>query len=101
MSSPALDQWALELQQFNIQFKHILGKKNVVADAISRHRTLGLYQDNGNDLARVDDNVVDNVIEEVHAIEWVVKSASYQTEKLNLDVFKEEQWQDILCMKMA
>ena len=27
MSSPVLDQWALELQQFDIQFKHILGKK--------------------------------------------------------------------------
>ena len=43
MSSPELDHWALELQQFDIQFKHISCKKNVVVDAISRLTTLGLY----------------------------------------------------------
>ena len=53
MSSPVLDHWALELQQFDIWFEHISGKKNVVANAISSLRTLGLYQDNGNtDLAK-------------------------------------------------
>ena len=72
MSHPVLDCWALELQQFDIQFKHILGKKNDVADAISRLRNLGLYQDNGSeDLAKTDDDVVDNVMEEVHTIDWV------------------------------
>ena len=59
MSSPVPDHWALELQQFDIKFKHISGKKNVVADAISRLRTLGLYQDNGNnDVATTDDDMV-------------------------------------------
>ena len=48
MSSSVLDRWALELQQFNIRFQHIQGKKNVVADAVSQLRTPGLYQDNGN-----------------------------------------------------
>ena len=48
MSSQVFDCWELELQQFNIQFDHLSGKKNVVADAISRLRTLGLYQDNDN-----------------------------------------------------
>ena len=43
MSSPVLNHWALELQQFDIQFEHILGKKNVVAEAISRLRTLDLW----------------------------------------------------------
>ena len=62
MSSLALDCWALDLQKFDIQFKHISGKKNVVADAISWLRTLGLYQDNDNDdLAKTDDDMVDNV----------------------------------------
>ena len=42
MSSPVPDCWALELQLFDIQFNHILGKRNMVADAISRLRTLGL-----------------------------------------------------------
>ena len=35
MSSPLLDRWPLELQQFGITFQHIQGKMNVVADAIS------------------------------------------------------------------
>ena len=95
-SSQVLDHWALELQQFNIQFEHILGKKNVVADAISRLRTLGLYQDNGNDdMPKMDDNI----IEEVHTIEWVSNSDSYKMEKLNLDILREEQQQDTFCMK--
>ena len=100
MSSQLLDYWALELQQFDIQFQHISGKKNVVADAISRLRTLGLYQDNGkDDLATTDDDMVENIIEEVHVIEWVPNSAGYNMEKLNLDVLREEQWQDTFCIK--
>ena len=46
MSSPVLDRWALKLQQFDIKFQHIQGKKNLVANVISMLRTLGLYQDN-------------------------------------------------------
>ena len=42
MSSHGLDHWALELQQFNMKFDHIQGKKNVVADMISRLRMYGL-----------------------------------------------------------
>ena len=79
MSSLVLDHWAFKLQQFNIQFEHISGKKNVVADAISRLRMLGLYQDNGNnDIAKTDDNVFDNVLEEVYAIEWIPNSTKLQ-----------------------
>ena len=72
-----------------------------MADAISRLRTLGLYQDHGNDdLGRMDDDIVDN-IEEVHAIKWAANSSSYKNEKLNLDILREEQWQDTFCMKKA
>ena len=100
ISSPVLDHWALELQQFDIQFEHISGKKNVVADVISRLRTLVIYQDNGNDdLAKTDNNMVDNVMEEDHAIEWIPNLTTYKMEKLNLDVLMEEQWQNTFCMK--
>ena len=82
MSSPVLDHWALELQLFYIKFQHISGKKNVVADAISRLRTVGLYQDNSNDdLATTDDDIVENIIEEVNAIKWVPRSAGHNMEK--------------------
>ena len=100
MHSPVLDHWALELQQFDIQFKHISGKKNVVVDAISRLRTLVLYQDNGNDdIATTDDDVVENIEEEVHGIKWVPNPADCNMEKLNLDILQEEQWQDTFCIK--
>ena len=100
MSNPVLDHWALELHQFDIQFKHILGKKNVVPDTISRLRTLGLYQDNGNDdIATTDNDMVEKCCKEVHAIKWVANSAGYNMGKLNLDVLREEQWQDTFCIE--
>ena len=87
MSSPVLDHWALELQQFDIQFEHKSGKKNVVADIICQLRTLGLYQDNGNeDIATTHDDMVKNIMEEGHAFELVPNSAGYNMGKLNLDV---------------
>ena len=55
-------------------------------------------KNNGNDnLAKAGNNVVDNIVEEVHAIEWVATSASYKMENLNLEVLREEQF----CMKTA
>ena len=100
VSSPVLNHWALELQQFDIQFEHISGEKNIVANVISSLRTLGLYQDNGNDdVTTTDDDVVENVIEEAHAIKWVPNSAGYNMEKLNLDILRNEQWQDTFFIK--
>ena len=43
--------------------------------------------------------MVDNVVEEVHAIEWGTKFSQLQMEKLNLDTLREEQQQDTFCMK--
>ena len=69
---------------------------------ISRLRTLGLYQDDGNtDLTKTDVDIVDNVVEELHAIEWIPNTAIYRMERLNLDVLRGEQWQDTFCMKKA
>ena len=68
MSSPEHDRWALELQQFDIKFQHIQGKQNVVADAISRLRTLGLYRDNDNeDEPSTIDDIVKNTVEEINS----------------------------------
>ena len=95
MSSPVLDRRALELQQFDIKFKHIKGKQNVVADAISRLRTLGLYRDNDNkdELSTIDD-VVKNIVEEINSAASSLKKPTYNVGKFNLEVFKKEQQQD-------
>ena len=58
--------------------------------SISRLRTLGLYQDSGNtDLATTNSDIVDSIMDEVHAIGWIQNSATYRMEKLNLDVLRE------------
>ena len=75
---------ALELQQFNTKFQHIQGKKNVVADAVSWLRTLGLYQDNDNeDASHSTEDVVKNIIE-IHRTEITQKMPTYNVDKLNL-----------------
>ena len=100
MSSPVLDRWALELQQFDIKFQHIQGKKNVVADAVSRLRILGLYQDSSNeDVSPTVDDVIENIIEEVHSMGITPKRSAYNVGKLSLDVFGKEQKWDPFCKK--
>ena len=95
MSTPVLDRWALELQQFNIKSQHIQGKQNVVADAISRLRALGLYGDNDNeDEPSTIDNVVKNIIKEINSANSAPKKPTYNVGKLNLEVLKKDQQQD-------
>ena len=75
-----LERWALKLQQFNIKFEYIQGKKNVVANAISRFRTLGLYWDNDNeDMLLTTEDVIENIIEEVQSTGEVQKTPTYNT----------------------
>ena len=39
-----LDRWAMLLQEHNITFVHIRGKDNILTDAISRLRTIDIYE---------------------------------------------------------
>ena len=95
MSSPVLDMWALELQQFDINFQHTKGKKNVVVDVISRIRILGLYQDNG--VLLMLEGVVKNIIEEVQSMDTLPKIPGYNMGNHNLDVLKKEQQWENFC----
>ena len=45
MKSQTMDRWALELQQYNVKFKQVAGKENVVADAISCLKAANLYEE--------------------------------------------------------
>ena len=61
------------------------------ADAISRLRTLGLYQDNENDDVPITtEDIIENIIE-VHSTNVVPRTPTYNTWKLNLDVLRKEQ----------
>ena len=88
MSSHVLDRWALQLQQFNIKFNHIECKRNVVTDAMSRFKTLNLYEKQQEvysvpSVAIVED-ALENMAEEVQNISLKV-SNSNQTTELNLN----------------
>ena len=104
MSCHVLDRWALELQQFNIKFNHIEGKRNVVADMISRLKTLNLYEKNQEldsipSVATVEDTL-ENIIEEVQNIS-VKTNNQHQTTQLNLNWLCREQKQDQFCKNKA
>ena len=43
MKTPTLNRWALELNEYNIVFKYIAGKKNIITDAIFRLKQKNLY----------------------------------------------------------
>ena len=45
--------------------------------------------------------MIDNIIEEVHVIEWVPNPVGYKMEKLNLEILREEQCQDTFSIKKA
>ena len=45
MKIAKLDRWAILLQEYDIQFIHIKGKDNILADAISRLCTIAIYED--------------------------------------------------------
>ena len=67
----------------------------MVADAISWLRTLGLYQDNGNeDVPITKEDVIKNIKEEVHLTGIMQKTPMYNVEKLNLDILRNSNMTD-------
>ena len=66
--NPTLNRCALELNEYNIVFNHIAGKKNVVADAISRLKQKDLYAESReiNPMAENIEDSIENIIKEVH-----------------------------------
>ena len=104
MLSHDLDRWALELQQFNIKFNHIEGRKNVVADAISRLKTMNLYEkyQEVNPIPSIDtvEDALENIIEEVHNMSIKARDY-YQNTQLDLEELCREQKFDQFCKNKA
>ena len=67
-------------------FEHIQGKKNAVADVISRLRMFRIYQDNNNEEVQLSfEDVIKDIIEEIHSIDSTPKIPGYtKIGKLNL-----------------
>ena len=45
MKIPKLSHWSMELISYNLIFVHVKGGNNILADAISRLKTLEIYKD--------------------------------------------------------
>ena len=99
MSSHILDWWALEPQQFNIKFEHIQGKKNLVADVISRLKTSRLHQDYNDEGVKLSlEYAIENTIEEIYDVEPTPNVPTYtKIDKLNLNLLRREQLCNKLC----
>ena len=70
MKSQTMDILALQLQQYNVKFEHIAGKKNAVSNAISWLKAVNLYEEPEDHKvsktpASIDD-IMENLILEVH-----------------------------------
>ena len=100
MKNPTLNRWTLELNEYNIVFKHIAGKKNVVADAISRLKQKSVYAEPReiSPTASSLEDSIKNMIEEVHHL----KSTQDLTHKvLDIPLLRSHQKEDEFCKNMV
>ena len=101
MLSHVVDRGALELQQFNIKFNHIEGKKNLVADAISRLKKYKKLQED-NPVPSIDtiEDALENIFEEMHNINAKARDYNLNTQ-LDLKELHREQKHDQFCKNKA
>ena len=96
MKSKTMDRWALKLQQYNIKFKHVAGKENIVADAISCPKAANLYEElkdcKVSKTPETVDDVMENLILEIHP-----HSSSSFNILFNLDSLVAQQKSDRFC----
>ena len=82
----------MELADYNIMFVHIKGKNNVLADTISRLKTLNIYKEPfENTKTPVVSNTQENIMEICETDKHTVSTTMFCTE---------QKW-DIMCRKLA
>ena len=92
MKIPRLDQWAMELEDYNISFVHIKGSNNILADAISRLKMLAIYRD------PIEDQIMLKASNSQHCITEVNTNKPHI---LNSNVpYADQKW-DITCKKIS
>ena len=101
MKSPTINRWVLELNEYNIVLKHIAGKINIVADAISRLKQKNLYTDSidkNKPTAKGIEDGIENVISEVYHL----KSTQSLTQKeIDIPMLRSHQKGDQFCKEMV
>ena len=101
MRNPTQNRWVLELNEYNILFKHIVGKKNAVVDAISRLKQKNLYtesMDKNKPTAEGIKDGIENVIAEVHHLKL---TQSLTQKEIDIPMLKSQQKGDWFCREMV
>ena len=101
MKNPTLNRWVLELNEYNIVFKHIAGKKNVVADAISRLKQKNLYTEprgKNNPTAKGIEDGIKNIIAEAHHL---TSTQDLTNKVIDIPMLRSHQSEDRFCKDMV
>ena len=91
----------LELNEYNIVFKHIAGKKNVVADGIYRLKQKNLYtepRDKNKPTAKGIEDGIENVIAEVHHL---TSTLGLTQKEIDIPMLRSHQMEDWFCKEMV
>ena len=75
MKIPKVNDWSSELSDYNLTFVHIKDNNNILAEAISRLKTLDIYRD---PLESLKSTATYNTKE------WVVEGVSNNIQTLNI-----------------
>ena len=101
MKNPTLNRWVLELNEYNIVFKHIAVTKNVVADAISRLKQKNLYtepRDKNKCTAKGIEDGIENVIAEVHHL---TSTQGLTQKEVDIPMLRSNQMKDQFCKEIG
>ena len=97
MKSQTMDRWALQLQQYNVKYEHIAGKKNVVADAISCLEAANLYEEPEDHKMFKTPESMDDIMENLVLEVYPHQSSTSINIPFNLDSLVAQQKTDKFC----
>ena len=98
MKIAKLDRWAMLLQEYDITFVHIKGKDNILADGISRLRTIDIYKKavgtQHSHAVKTATTQLDETVEQIHHVD---SSPLPQSLNINSTTLHTLQKQDKFC----
>ena len=98
MKITQLDRWAMLLQEYDIRFVHIIGKDNILTDAISRLYTIDIYEKAiENQHSHAVKTTTTQLDETVEQIQHVNSSPLLQSLNMNSITLSTLQKQDKFC----
>ena len=95
--SQTMDRWVLKLQQYNVKFKHVAGKENIVADATSHLKAVNLYEEPEDCQVSKTPESIDDILENLNLEVHPHQSSTSINIPFNLHSLVAQQKTDRLC----